>query len=634
MWLVRRGCQEIMELHRARQTESFYEKMLACYLYERGVPYMTQARLGFSCGRGSIKDFYRISSIMTAVDKLGKALGNLSDIMEVVVKDGLGNPMRRLLPVYFSVPIIPGWKGLHFYSYLMFDDSELFDRLYGKEKVEEEILHVVDVKEWFQTLLFTVNLGGNFYLMKCFPKRMSSFYESLRNKKKFYSVMEKEVEGLKAANSIDKVADECVRLYAHGQLTAVDHRGFRVHDFEVIIMHRGSGQSLLDFIKLKPNDDVIKKLTVRCFSMLQNLHAAGIAHGDVKPDQFIWAYDRDVGSEKLIWIDFARFIRRDGLSKRLWNLRRLMDLNYLLLCNPLSVQRGYCIPENPVCDYRLDCIRKAMTSPILKNLILPNSIMASVGGLEVTDERSFDAYTRFFYQDEDISFLDTIDIDAFFDAMPGENSLFDLIHIIGKKSLEFGMRKPAREDYVPVEWLLPTMPAPSHPAPQPAQHSAPQPPPHSVPQPVPHSAPRVHLPPIPPTAPRVHLPPIPPTAPSHSPSPPPAAPLHVVPQAVPPPVQQRTVAIPLIFHGHQLYSPDGLPYQYFMVGHAIILYDGRNQVFLDVIKCLTIINGGLVQLHSPEHNNAPLFFFLHPGMMDLLIFDGRGYRKVMQQQLQ
>jgi hypothetical protein len=46
MWLVRRGCQEIMELHRARQTECFYEKMLACYLYERGVPYMTQACFG------------------------------------------------------------------------------------------------------------------------------------------------------------------------------------------------------------------------------------------------------------------------------------------------------------------------------------------------------------------------------------------------------------------------------------------------------------------------------------------------------------------------------------------------------------------------------------------------------------
>ena len=42
MWVVRRGCQEIMELHKGRQTEAFYEKMLACYLYERGIPYMTQ----------------------------------------------------------------------------------------------------------------------------------------------------------------------------------------------------------------------------------------------------------------------------------------------------------------------------------------------------------------------------------------------------------------------------------------------------------------------------------------------------------------------------------------------------------------------------------------------------------------
>ena len=49
MWVVRRGCQEIMELHKGRQTESFYEKMLACYLYERGIPYMTQAMFGLRC---------------------------------------------------------------------------------------------------------------------------------------------------------------------------------------------------------------------------------------------------------------------------------------------------------------------------------------------------------------------------------------------------------------------------------------------------------------------------------------------------------------------------------------------------------------------------------------------------------
>ena len=54
MWVVRRGCEEIMELHKARQTECFYERMLACYLYERGIPYMTQAI--FPAALGSIKD--------------------------------------------------------------------------------------------------------------------------------------------------------------------------------------------------------------------------------------------------------------------------------------------------------------------------------------------------------------------------------------------------------------------------------------------------------------------------------------------------------------------------------------------------------------------------------------------------
>lgn len=42
MYVVRKACKEIMEIHKSRQTESFYEKMLSCYLYERGIPYMTQ----------------------------------------------------------------------------------------------------------------------------------------------------------------------------------------------------------------------------------------------------------------------------------------------------------------------------------------------------------------------------------------------------------------------------------------------------------------------------------------------------------------------------------------------------------------------------------------------------------------
>ena len=42
MHVVRLACREIMETHKCRQTECFYEKMLACHLYERGIPYMTQ----------------------------------------------------------------------------------------------------------------------------------------------------------------------------------------------------------------------------------------------------------------------------------------------------------------------------------------------------------------------------------------------------------------------------------------------------------------------------------------------------------------------------------------------------------------------------------------------------------------
>ena len=42
MHVVRAACKEIIETHKSRQTECFYRKMLACHLYERGIPYMTQ----------------------------------------------------------------------------------------------------------------------------------------------------------------------------------------------------------------------------------------------------------------------------------------------------------------------------------------------------------------------------------------------------------------------------------------------------------------------------------------------------------------------------------------------------------------------------------------------------------------
>ena len=42
MHVVRTAANEIMETHKSRQTECFYEKMLSCHLYERGIPYMTQ----------------------------------------------------------------------------------------------------------------------------------------------------------------------------------------------------------------------------------------------------------------------------------------------------------------------------------------------------------------------------------------------------------------------------------------------------------------------------------------------------------------------------------------------------------------------------------------------------------------
>ena len=44
MQTIIQGCQHIMDTHRGGQTEHFYGQMLACYLYDRDIPFLMEGQ--------------------------------------------------------------------------------------------------------------------------------------------------------------------------------------------------------------------------------------------------------------------------------------------------------------------------------------------------------------------------------------------------------------------------------------------------------------------------------------------------------------------------------------------------------------------------------------------------------------
>ena len=85
----------------------------------------------------------------------------------------------------------------------------------------------------------------------------------------------------------------------------------------------------------------------------------------------------------------------------------------------------------------------------------------------------------------------------------------------------------------------------------------------------------------------------------------------------------------LTFEGHVLFSPNMLPIQYSPKG----VFEGPRPVPLSILPCLTVVNGQMVQMHSPPHHNAPMFFAIHPGVVVFLVLYPQGYVEIAHQRL-
>ena len=108
------------------------------------------------------------------------------------------------------------------------------------------------------------------------------------------------------------------------------------------------------------NKERIEALTKRSFELLRNLHQNGLTHGDAKADQLVWVNDGSRQPEDLRWLDLDRALDniQNTLDTSTWNLRKLMDINLMLLVSAYSLSsQKYKFHFSEV---NLNLIRKAL----------------------------------------------------------------------------------------------------------------------------------------------------------------------------------------------------------------------------------------------------------------------------------
>ena len=557
-----------------------------------------------------------------AVSTLQGKLSHSEDVMEITghtCPDG--SPMTREMTVVFPSHLRQEWNG-NFEVNLIFDDPEIYAMTANGERKHE--LVVRHVMRRIETYIMTVSIQNTSFIMKCNVKEVSSRYQSFYSQDRIITVIQREAEGYKYARNIPELKDKVIPMYAHGNLVQLDQRNLVIlKEWEVMLLKQGSGMDLFLFATnhLKPpNIGKIKALTKESFRMLRVLHKHGISHGDSKVDQLIWPSDEKIGTTDLCWLDFGRCLINKNLDAATWNLRRLADINFMLCMNAFSVFVGYSRLDYRLIDmvYVRDKIQGNVSwdggnNIVIKDFLLPALVIAYRGGLYDVDRNATEYVCRKFYHKDHIGFLEALDIDRFFDfLMTGEN-LFKMttgIFVLAGKT------EPMPIDYYDDDMITKhpkysgaTQPRPS---PQSAYLNPPQQQQH-IPRQVLLHPPAFTPAPVPvarPTQPQTY-----PPAPVPVPGPPPQA----LPQAVQPVQQTRY----LVYDRHMLCSPSGKHYTYFMRGNSVILLEGANQVSSNIMPCFTVIDRQIVRLVWPQFHNAPLFFFLQPGTMLLLVY-GQG----------
>ena len=491
--------------------------------------------------------------------------------MEVTGPEGLPHMTREMTVTFENAK--GEWRGV-FEANLIFDDSNIH-QMTVEGGIKSGIV-VEKVMGHGAALIMTVRIKNVRFIMKCNVKALSSRYQSFYSKDRMITVIEREAEGYKYALSKPDLREKVIPMYAHGQLIKFAPDASEVQkEWEVILLKLGSSKDLLHYVQdiSGPTaEQHVKILTKESFSMLRTLHRNGMTHGDAKCDQLIWKSDRDVGTDKLCWLDFGRCVIDGTLDKATVNLRRLGDIFMMLAVSAYACHKH--ILASHFSNINMAYVRRNIKlgsgwPADLKNYLIPNAAIAATGGLDTVDKFSTDFVCKRFYGG-DYSFLESLDTDKFLGFLLEGNNLFDLIKAIWALAAQAGQQK--YDDYAD-DMIM------KHPK---------------------YRGPRIQPPPQ---------------------GPPP-------PQGIP-----MTITV-LTFQGNVLYSPRGLPYHYTLMGGQVQLYEGQAPTPVQVLPCLGLVNGQLLHMNCPMPPQLPMFFGLRPpGVMDLLVDYGQGLVRVLEQRL-
>jgi hypothetical protein len=567
-----------MELHKGRQTEAFYEKMLACYLYERGIPYMTQVDSPILERSWDIKDIPPPLCVTMSMKVRQRAwLGHLEDVMEVTGPEGLPRMTREMTVTFENAK--GEWKGV-FEANLIFDDSNIHQMTMNGDS--KSGIAVQKVMGHGAALIMTVRIKNLICIMKCNVKALASRYQSFYSKDRMITVIEREAEGYKYALSKPDLKERVIPMYAHGQLIKFAPDGSEVEkEWEVIILKHGSSKDLFHYasdVSGPTAEQQIKMLTKESCKMLRTLNRNGMTHGDAKCDQLIWKSERDIGTEKLCWLDFGRCVIDGTLDKATVNLRRLGDIFLMLAVSAYALHKQKYLFHYS--NINMDYVRRNITlgsewPPDFKNYLIPNAAIGSIGGLINVDRFCTNFVCKRYYGGN-YSLLESLDTDKFLGFLLEGDHIFELITAIWALAGKAGQ---AKHDFYADELIM------SHPS-----YQGPRLPPPTQGPPLPQG-------------------------------PPP-------PQAIP-----MTITV-LTFQGNVLYSQRGLPYHYTLMGGQVQLYEGQAPTPMQILPCLGLVHGQILHMNCPYPPQLPMFFGLRaPGVMDLLVDYGQGLVRVLEQRL-
>jgi hypothetical protein len=400
-----------------------------------------------------------------STERHSKPVG-LGDIMQV---PGIDKNVMHMLNA--QVEFVNGceelWDGVYQLDLIFdsFDFSEQFIRENSKGKRIKLPMKIHKVETLSanvgQFIMFgTVNEKE--YVLKCSSKRIVNAPTALFVSNRIVSSMENEVLYYKYVSSKPKLQKQFLKMFAHGhllQLAGSYMNDYVIRQWDCMILEKGSDLDLLKWVmnmksafNKRPTNEMstiktkMQELTTVCFSLLKNMHDSDIVHGDLRIDQYLWQTNNQLGSNDLKMIDLDRALIVDECGPLTKNLRKLMDINFLLIMNPFNVFL-FGIPNFQ--HYNMQYIRNKMPTVAgvdLKRYFIPDILMWNTNFL-IVDDNSTAFVCKKYYKDEDFQFLRNLDIDSFLQYLFNEENLFHIILFIVERAIESMLPNRAKSDY-------------------------------------------------------------------------------------------------------------------------------------------------------------------------------------------